>query len=49
MPEPGGPLAAPRRLTPRIIPPTPITLAIEDENGESVAYGVIADISGSGA
>jgi hypothetical protein len=42
-------LAAPRRLTPRIVPPSPITLAIEDEKGETVAYGVVADISGAGA
>jgi hypothetical protein len=42
-------LAAARRLTPRIVPPSPITLAIEDDSGESVAYGVIADISGAGA
>jgi hypothetical protein len=49
MVEPGGVLAAPRRLTPRIVPPSPITLAIEDDTGEAVAYGVIADISGGGA
>ena len=39
---------APRRLTPRIVPPSPITVAIE-HTGEPVAYGVIADVSGSGA
>lgn len=42
-------MSAPRRLTPRIVPPSPITVAIEDDAGYSVAYGVIADISGSGA
>jgi hypothetical protein len=42
-------LAAPRRLTPRIVPPSPITLAIEDEEGGTVAYGVVVDISGAGA
>ena len=38
----------PRRLTPRIVPASPITVAIE-RAGEPAAYGVIADISGSGA
>ena len=42
-------MSAPRRLTPRIVPPSPITVAIEDDAGSAVAYGVIADISGSGA
>lgn len=42
-------MSAPRRLTPRIVPPHPITIAIEDEAGRPLAYGVIADISGSGA
>jgi hypothetical protein len=45
--ESGGVLA-PRRLTPRIVPPSPITVAIEHTD-EPAAYGVIADISGSGA
>jgi hypothetical protein len=49
IPRPGGVLAAARRLTPRIVPPSPITLAIEDDTGEPVAYGVIADVSGAGA
>jgi len=39
---------APRRLTPRIVPASPITVAIE-RAGEPTAYGVVADISGSGA
>jgi Tfp pilus assembly protein PilZ len=38
-----------KRVTARIVPPSPITVAIEDDIGNSVAYGVIADISGSGA
>jgi len=42
-------LVAPRRLTPRIVPTSPITLALEDDKGEPVAYGVVADISGAGA
>ena len=37
------------RHSPRIVPPAPITVAIEEEGGPLVAYGVIADISGSGA
>jgi hypothetical protein len=49
MPGPGGLVAAPRRLTPRIVPPSPITVAIEDDKGGTVAYGVVADISGAGA
>ena len=44
-----GWLSAPRRLTPRIVPSSPITVAIEDDAGLPVAYGVIADISGNGA
>jgi hypothetical protein len=39
----------PHRLTPRIIPAHPITVAIEEEARPVVAYGTIADISGSGA
>ena len=39
----------PHRLTPRIIPATPITVAIEEEARPVVAYGAIADISGNGA
>jgi hypothetical protein len=38
-----------QRLTPRIVPPDPITVAIERNNGAVVAYGVVADISGTGA
>ena len=41
--------AAPRRLSPRIMPPRPITVAIEEEHGSALGYGVIVDISGSGA
>ena len=37
------------RRSPRIVPPAPITVAIEEDEGPLVAYGVIADISGSGA
>jgi hypothetical protein len=37
------------RRTPRIVPPAPITVAIEETDGPLVAYGVIADISGNGA
>jgi hypothetical protein len=39
----------PRRLTPRIVPNSPITVAIQDDYGQPVAYGVIADVSGSGS
>jgi hypothetical protein len=39
----------PERRSPRIVPPAPITVAIEEDDGSPVAYGVIADISGSGA
>jgi PilZ domain len=38
-----------KRVTPRIVPPSPITVAVEDDAGHPVAYGVIVDISGSGA
>jgi hypothetical protein len=31
------------------VPPSPITVAVEDDAGNPVAYGVIADISGTGA
>lgn len=37
------------RLSPRIVPPSPITVAIEEDGGHVLAYGVIADISGTGA
>jgi len=39
----------PHRLTPRIIPASPITVAIEEKACPVVAYGAIADISGNGA
>jgi hypothetical protein len=39
----------PHRLTPRIIPASPITVAIEEEARPVLAYGAIADISGNGA
>ena len=39
----------PHRLTPRIIPASPITVAIEEKTRPVVAYGAIADISGNGA
>jgi hypothetical protein len=39
----------PQRLTPRIVPPSPITVAVEQRNGPPVAYGVVADISRTGA
>ncbi|MCG6922099.1 MAG: PilZ domain-containing protein [Acidobacteria bacterium] len=38
-----------KRLTPRIVPPSPITVAVERKGGPLVAYGLIADISGNGA
>lgn len=38
-----------QRLTPRIVPPSPITVAAEDRDGRLLAYGVVADISGNGA
>ncbi len=36
------------RRSPRIQPPNPITIAIEDDHGTIVAYGVMADISTGG-
>jgi len=42
-------VSQPRRLTPRVVPPSPITVAIEDETGHTVGYGALADVSGSGA
>jgi len=38
-----------RRLTPRVVPASPITVAIEDEAGATVGYGALADVSGNGA
>ena len=37
------------RLTPRIVPPDPITVAVEKNGGALLSYGVIADISSRGA
>jgi hypothetical protein len=37
------------RLTPRIVPPNPISVAVERKGGALIAYGLIADISGNGA
>ena len=37
------------RITARIVPARPITVAIEEEGGKTVAYGVIANISEGGA
>lgn len=39
----------PPRLTARIVPPQPITVAIVGADGAPLAYGVIADVSESGA
>ncbi len=38
-----------QRLTPRIVPPSPITVAVTGESGPVLAYGVVSDISGNGA
>lgn len=38
-----------QRITPRIVPPSPISVAVEDQGGPVLAYGLIADISGNGA
>jgi Tfp pilus assembly protein PilZ len=37
------------RLTSRIVPARPITVAIAEEDGRVVAYGVLANVSESGA
>ena len=37
------------RLTPRIVPPNPISVSVERKGGALIAYGLIADISGNGA
>ena len=38
------------RIGARVVPPAPITLAIDDEStGESLCFGVLADLSESGA
>jgi hypothetical protein len=38
-----------QRLTPRIVPPDPITVAVERNAGSLLSYGVVADISSRGA
>jgi hypothetical protein len=43
-----GLVSAPARCSPRIEPPCPITVAIEEERGTVVAYGVLADLSRKG-
>jgi hypothetical protein len=43
-----GPVPALPRCPPRIHPPNPITVAIEDDRGTVIAYGVMADISRGG-
>jgi len=42
-------VSTPRRLTPRVVPPSPITVAIEDEAGRTIGHGALADVSGNGA
>jgi hypothetical protein len=39
----------PERLTTRIVPASPITVAIAEEAGRSVIYGVLANLSEGGA
>ena len=39
----------PPRRRARIVPPSPMTVAIEDEAGFPLCYGVIANVSESGA
>ena len=41
-------MSVPPRCSPRIEPPCPITVAIEEERGTVVAYGVVTDISKRG-
>lgn len=38
----------PTRQRSRIVPPSPITVAIDDENGLPLGYGVIANVSDAG-
>ncbi len=38
----------PTRQRARIVPPSPITVAIDDENGLPLGYGVIANVSDAG-
>jgi len=42
-------LYTPPRQRTRIVPPDPITVAIEDDHGLPLGYGVIANISETGA
>jgi hypothetical protein len=44
----GGPLNNPTRQRARIVPPSPITVAIDDENSLPLGYGVIANVSDAG-
>lgn len=41
-------MSGPPRCSPRIEPPCPITVAIEEERGTVIAYGVVADLSKKG-
>ena len=41
-------MSNPTRQRARIVPPDPITVAIDDENGLPLGYGVIANISDAG-
>ena len=38
----------PTRQRARIVPPSPITVAIDDENGLPLGYGVVANVSDAG-
>jgi hypothetical protein len=40
---------SPPRRRARIVPPSPMTVAIEDESGLPIGYGVIANVSETGA
>jgi hypothetical protein len=42
------PAPSPFRYSPRIAPPCPITVALEERHGYVVAYGVVADLSRGG-
>ena len=37
------------RVTARIVPARPITVAVAEDNGRAVAYGVLANVSDGGA